>query len=56
MKAKWYENLRTILKSSEKDADFLRFRNFWHFQGMSGKTQGKMSIQVGLGASNPRST
>jgi len=38
MKAKWYENLRTILKNSEKDADFLRRGNFWHVRGMRGKS------------------
>ena len=56
MKAKWYENLRTILKNSEKDADFLRRGNFWHVRGMRGKTQLTMRIQEGLGPSNPRST
>ena len=56
MKAKWYKNLRTILKNSEKDADFLRRGNFWHVRGMSGKTQVTMRIQEGLGPSNPRST
>ncbi len=56
MKAKWYENLRTILKNSEKDADFLRRGNFWHVRGMRGKTQVTMRIQEGLGPSNPRST
>ena len=56
MKAKWYENLRTILKNSEKDADFLRRGNFWHVRGMSGKTQVTMRIQEGLGPSNTRST
>ena len=56
MKAKWYENLRTILENWEKDADFLRRGNFWHVRGMRGKTQVTMSIQEGLGPSNPRST
>ena len=56
MKAKWYENLRTILKNSEKDADFLRRGNFWHVRGMRGKTQVTMRIQEGLMPSNPRST
>ena len=55
MKAKWYESLRTILKSSKKDADFLRRGNFWHVRGMRGKTQVTMRIQEGLGPSNPRS-
>ena len=56
MKAKWYENLRTILKNAEKDADFLRRGNFWSVRGIRGKTQVTMRIQEGLGPSNPRST
>ena len=56
MKAKWYENLRTILKNSEKDADFLRRGNFWHVRGMKSDAQVAIRIQEGLGLSNPRST
>tara|TARA_B100000965_G_scaffold97185_1_gene79430 strand:- start:397 stop:543 length:147 start_codon:yes stop_codon:yes gene_type:complete len=41
MKAKWYKNLRTILKNSEKDADLLRRENFWQVQGMRGKNPSK---------------
>ena len=55
MKAKWYKNLRTILKNSKKDADFLRRGNFWFIRGMRGKTQVTMRIQEGLVPSNPRS-
>tara|TARA_B100000700_G_scaffold312682_1_gene396649 strand:- start:1009 stop:1125 length:117 start_codon:yes stop_codon:yes gene_type:complete len=33
------ENLRTILKNAEKDADFLRPGNFWSVQAKKGKTQ-----------------
>ena len=55
MKAKWYENLRTILKNSEKDADFLLPGNFWHVRGMRGKTQVTYRFQDGLGMKNPRS-
>ena len=56
MKAKWYKNLRTILKNSEKDPDILRHGNFWHVRGMRVKTQVSMRIQEGLGPSNPRFT
>ena len=48
MKAKWYENLRTILKNSEKDADFLRRVSFWSVRVIRGKTQvtEKLIIQI----------
>ena len=56
MKVKCNENLRAILKNSQKDDDFPRRGDFWHVRGMGSDAQVAMRIQEGLGLSNPRST
>ena len=56
MATDWEANLRTLIKNTEKDADFLRRGSSWKVRGVRGKTQVTMRLQEGLGASNPRSS
>ncbi len=56
MATDWEANLRTLIKNTEKDADFLRRGSSWKVRGVRGKTQVTMRLQEGLGESNPRSS
>ena len=49
MPTDWEANLRTLIKNTEKDADFLRLGSSWKVRGVRGKTQGNMRLQEGLG-------
>ncbi len=56
MATDWEANLRTLIKNTEKDADFLRRGSSWKVRGVRGKTQVTMRLQEGLGENNPRSS
>ena len=52
----WEANLRTLIKNTEKDADFLRQESSRKVRGASAKTQVTIRLQEGLGENNPRSS
>ena len=56
MATDWEANLRTLIKNTEKDADFLRLGSSRKVRGVRGKTQVTMRLQEGLGENNPRSS
>ena len=56
MATDWEANLRTLIKNTEKDADFLRSGSSWKVRGVRGKTQVTIRLQEGLGENNPRSS
>ena len=49
MATDWEANLRTLIKNTEKDADFLRRGSSWKVCGVRGKTQVTTRLQEGLG-------
>ena len=52
MASDWEANLRTLIKNTEKDADFLGRGSSWKVRGVRGKTQVTMRLQEGLGENN----
>ena len=55
MATDWEANLRTLIKNTEKDADFLWLGSSWKVRGVRGEAQVNMRLQEGLGENNPRS-
>ena len=45
MATDWEANLRTLIKNTEKDADFLKRGSSWKVRGVRGKTQVTMRLQ-----------
>ena len=56
MATDWEANLRTLIKNTEKDADFLQRGSSWKVHGVRGKTQVTMRFKEGLGENDPKSS